>query len=180
MGQYHILCNLTKKQFVNPTSLGFGNKQREHTGFSGDMGEVLYLLTMVPEARGGGDILSSHSDESWLFIGSWLGDRVAVVGDYSKDSDLPDYPKFGSIYGLCSENSYSLFSGNGYVKKFKSTNPWRDITGDLVQELEKIWERRIIGSDNPYLWPDGTRRPADFIKAVRSFNNFIAENKKEV
>ena len=175
MGQYHILCNLTKKQFVHPGGLGFGNKQREHLGFADDFGDVLYLLTMIPKSRGGGDILP---DGNWIFIGGWLGDRVAVVGDYSLDSDLPDYPEFGSIYSLCSENTWSLWDGRGYSTKFDKDNPWRDITGDLAQELEIAFDKKIIGIDHPTLWPDGTRKPDHMIECFKKARSILRRSTK--
>jgi hypothetical protein len=38
-------------------------------------------------------------------IGRWAGDRVAIIGDYAEDSDLPGYyPPASMIYDLCTDN----------------------------------------------------------------------------
>jgi hypothetical protein len=48
MGQYHSLFNLDKLEVVNPHDLGFGAKQREHTGFKGSLADILYVLWSIP------------------------------------------------------------------------------------------------------------------------------------
>ncbi len=94
MGQYHCLVNLDKKEYVSPHRLGLGAKQREHNGpFDGSLADALYLLTIASPARGGGD---------WALTpisGAWAGNRVAVLGDYTEDGDLPDSPEAGNLYG---------------------------------------------------------------------------------
>lgn len=85
MGQYHTLFNLDKLEVVNPHDLGFGAKQVEHTGFKGSLADILYVLTAYKTARGGGDF----ADDDGTFKGRWHGDRVAVIGDYYEESDLP-------------------------------------------------------------------------------------------
>ena len=85
MGQYHTLFNLDKLEVVNPHELGFGAKQVEHTGFKGSLSDILYALTAYKSARGGGDF----ADDGGIFKGRWHGDRVAVIGDYYEESDLP-------------------------------------------------------------------------------------------
>jgi hypothetical protein len=165
MGQYHILVNLDKKQFVSPMGIGLGSKQWEHLYGEPSLSDALYILTMVPESRGGGDLLNGCSDNSKLFfVGSWIGNRVAVVGDYTVNKDLPTYPEFGNIYNECQENlklMYGYFPSNGLptnVKKRNVTNTWQDITGDLMIELECIFNKKIIPFDHPTKWPDGSAK----------------------
>lgn len=167
MGQYHILVNLSKKQFVTPSGLGFGAKQVEHVDA---MGPVLYYLTMVPERRGGGDLL--EGDCNYVFIGSWLGDKIAVVGDYSLNEDLPDYPDFGEVYRLCSEKLNPMYDcfGMRTAKKYPN-NPWRDITSDLAIELEEVTGKKIIPYDHPTLWPDGQRKPESMVQNLKNYKS---------
>jgi hypothetical protein len=94
MGQYHSLFNLDKLEVVNPHDLGFGAKQREHSGHGGgSLADILYVLCAYKEARGGGDWANDNSDfpefTNGVFKGRWHGDRVAVIGDYYEESDLP-------------------------------------------------------------------------------------------
>lgn len=88
MGQYHYLANLDTKEYV---MLG-GAKQYEHTFYNGDLAHAMYLLTMTSPRRGGGDWPETPVS------GRWAGDRVVILGDYTEDSDLPDYPNAGNAY----------------------------------------------------------------------------------
>ena len=101
MGQYHVLANLDKREVVVPHALGLGLKQREHVGaFYGSLSDALYILTMTSPARGGGDFPQVG------ISGRWAGDRCVVLGDYTEDSDLSDFPNAGSLYGeACDSDS---------------------------------------------------------------------------
>ena len=111
MGQYHYLANLDTKEFV---TLG-GAKQYEQTFYNGDLAHAMYLLTMTSPARGGGDWAETN------ISGRWAGDRVVIIGDYTEDSDLPDYPN--------ASKAYSDIQQNG-------TN----ITDEVREALEKVLE----------------------------------------
>ena len=87
MGQYHLLVNSDKKEYVNPRDLGFGAKQLEHCGFVGDLPLVQYLLTTSSRDRGFGDFLLT--DYNAEILGRWTGDRVFILGDYTEIGDVP-------------------------------------------------------------------------------------------
>jgi hypothetical protein len=94
MGQYHKIANLDKMEIVEPYPLGLGAKQWEHIG-EGGLDTALYVLLTASPARGGGDL-----EEIKGVTGRWVGDRVAVIGDYTEDSDIPNSPIPASeIYG---------------------------------------------------------------------------------
>lgn len=114
MGQYHKLVNLDKKETVSPYALGLGAKQYEQTGDSGSMGDALYLLVMSSPSRGGGD-WESFADLS----GRWVGDRVAIVGDYTEDGDIPNY-----------ENAATLY---------EDSEDWTDISDGVALALGKVF-----------------------------------------
>lgn len=175
MGQYHILANLTKKEFVVPSGFGFGHKQAEHLD---GMGRILYILTMIPSCRGGGDVFSEEMSVSSVFIGRWLGDRIAVVGDYSCDEDLPDFPEFGSVYSSCMSNANPLYDCFGFgIKNSKRTGLWMDITADLVIEVEELLNTKIIAMGHPTLWPDGTPKPEFMVEQAKHARRILRENK---
>lgn len=99
MGQYHILVNVDKAEYLDPFSIGLGSKQWEHQSEArwplyGSLSDAMYILTMTSPNRGGGD-MPSHHDVS----GRWAGDRVMVVGDYTVDEDLPAHFMAGNLYG---------------------------------------------------------------------------------
>ena len=83
MGQYHQVVNLDKKQYLHPHKFGDGLKMMEF-GSSGQ-GTMMGLTVLIAcsHNRGGGDI---RSDDPLL--GSWSGDRIAIIGDYSEENDI--------------------------------------------------------------------------------------------
>ena len=78
MGQYYLIVNLDKKQFIHPHKFGDGLKLLEF-GASGE-GTMTGLAILLADGnnRGGGDL---RSDDK--IIGSWAGDRIVITGDYA-------------------------------------------------------------------------------------------------
>lgn len=83
MGQYHTVVNLDKKEYLDPHKLGSGLKLWEQIANHPSTGEALIILLACSNGRGGGDF------DHHPLIGSWAGDRIAVIGDYAKSDDLP-------------------------------------------------------------------------------------------
>ena len=114
MGQYYVIVNLDKGEFLNPHCFGDGIKLMEF-GHSTD-GTLLALTTLLSNGngRGGGDIFSSkyrRAEGRWFrerkrfdegkrkteprfpspekhnnpLIGSWAGDRIVIAGDYGDE-----------------------------------------------------------------------------------------------
>ena len=137
MGQYHILAHLDKREIVVPHALGLGLKQREHLAepgypLSGSMSDALYFLTMTSPARGGGDFRQVS------ISGRWAGDRCVVLGDYTEDLDLPDFPNASNIY-------YESVEGK---------NGWTDISDIVARDMGEVfnfhmegdgWKHRVDG-----------------------------------
>ena len=78
MGQYYLIINLDKKQFIHPHKFGDGLKLLEF-GASGE-GTMTGLAILLADGnnRGGGDLRSNDP-----IIGSWAGDRIVIAGDYA-------------------------------------------------------------------------------------------------
>jgi len=89
MGQYHYVINRTKKQFLHPHRLGDGLKLMEFVGSRDGTISALALLLACSNGRGGGDFRGEDPDG---LVGSWAGDSIAIVGDYFRAEDMPDYP----------------------------------------------------------------------------------------
>lgn len=123
MGQYHKLVNITKKEYVNPYSIGLGAKHLEGVGFEGSMGDVMYLLSIAQgnERRGGGDA------EGHNYLGRWAGDEVVVVGDYYEEND--DNPKFKGLYYVDEDKKYKDISSSirGMLTKVMKVKFKKDI-----------------------------------------------------
>ena len=75
MGQYYIVVNLTKGEYIKPHSLCNGAKLIEFS--MGRTATALTLLLASRNGRGGGD-WAEHE-----LIGSWAGDQIVVAGDYA-------------------------------------------------------------------------------------------------
>lgn len=131
MGQYWYPVNLDKKEYIVPHKLGTGLKLWEQlANHPGTGGALVILLAAQRETRGGGDF---DLEENWhgpertfpkyntqpgpmpedyqaiasQTIGRWAGDRIALVGDYAEDSDLPEEFKASEIYHQCHEGGYT-------------------------------------------------------------------------
>lgn len=93
MGQYWKVVNLDKHELIHPHALGCGLKLREMANTPYGVGSALIILcAAMPFPRGGGDF------EKCPAVGRWAGDRIALVGDYTVDNDLPAEFKASTIY----------------------------------------------------------------------------------
>ena len=133
MGQYYLIVNLTKREFIDPRKLGIGLKAIEQIASFPSTPQALFALLICSNGRGGGDLAMYNSSEygppgrEWspkepaaeydgnytrhefrAAIGRWAGDRIAVVGDYAEDNDIvpSGYDPASRIYNLCSEENY--------------------------------------------------------------------------
>lgn len=140
MGQYHLTVNLTKREFIDPHKLGDGLKLTEQChGKPGGTNDALHLLLAVSNGRGGGDFTCSADPES-KWIGRWGGDRIAVVGDYGEDSDLPAEFSASRIYRRCRSTKEERAEENG------DDDPgYTDITEALLPTLEIAYEIVYVG-----------------------------------
>ena len=81
MGQYFIVVNETKKEYLVPHDFGDGLKLMEFgASGGGTMTALTLLLRQSESAEGiGGDY---HGDPTNRMLGRWAGDQIAVIGDY--------------------------------------------------------------------------------------------------
>jgi hypothetical protein len=120
MGQYHILVNIDKKEVVLPHDIGLGSKQYEQSGFEGSLADAMYLLSMSSPADGGGDFPMVEGVN-----GRWCGDRIVIVGDYTKEGAIPGV--------LDSETLYSIAISN-----------YTNISDKVRLAFEKIYDIRYV------------------------------------
>ena len=99
MGQYHILVNIDKKEVVIPHDIGLGARQYEQTGVEGSLSDAMYLLSMSSPEGGGGDF-----PEVIDVSGRWCGDRIVVVGDYTRADAIPGFLDSDSLYEIAIRN----------------------------------------------------------------------------
>ena len=79
MGQYYRIVNIDKKEFLHPHKFGDGLKIWEF-GFA-DYGTMAGLTFLLASGHGSG----INETESSELIGSWAGDRIVILGDYSEE-----------------------------------------------------------------------------------------------
>ena len=92
MGQYHIVVNLDKQEYLIPWKFADGAKLLEFGASAmGTMTALAVLLSDSPD-RGGGDL---HSDDREWY-GRWAGDRITVAGDYADGDE-----GHANIYDQC-------------------------------------------------------------------------------
>lgn len=108
MGQYHYICNLDKREYLDPHGFGDGLKLMEFgQSASGVMTGLALLLAVSngPDGRGGGDwhrwtggpgyegrevtLPENHEALAEHIPGRWGGDRIAIIGDYREVDDIP-------------------------------------------------------------------------------------------
>ena len=95
MGQYHLIANLDKREYLYPHEFGDGFKRMEFGQSAGGTLTGLAVLLAATNGRGGGDFCDPGVDdpvgsERWLPSGRWVGDRIAIIGDYFENGDVPD------------------------------------------------------------------------------------------
>lgn len=80
MGQYYVIVNLDKGEFIKPHDFGDGAKLMEF-GLSG-MGVMAGLAVLLASGngRGGGDLRTDAG-----VVGRWAGDRIVIAGDYDDE-----------------------------------------------------------------------------------------------
>jgi len=118
MGQYYLICNVDKQEYLYPHKFGQGLKLREFGGAADSLGYALITLLADGNGRGGGDLFPYKGDPDPL-IGSWAGDRIVVAGDYADPKYIP----------LDSEGNYKH---NLYDYANES---YKDISDDIIRVL---------------------------------------------
>ena len=163
MGQYWMVVNLDKKEYLLSHKLGTGLKLWEQLANHPGTGAALIVLcAAMPEPRGGGDF---DLDENWhgpertfpehnvdpapmpeaypviakRTIGRWAGDRIALIGDYAEKGDLPPRFHADTIYARCSE-SWGKDEGEDPKEAFK------DVSDDVAKVIEHELNGKYTGT----------------------------------
>ncbi len=78
MGQYYMIVNLDKREYLNPLRFGDGCKVREF-GFSsyGAVSALAILLAKSTRLEGRGEFDSG-------LTGAWAENRIVIIGDYDE------------------------------------------------------------------------------------------------
>lgn len=133
MGQYHIVANLDKKQWLHPHHMGDGMKLLEFGCSREGTMTGLAILLATSNGKGGGDL---HSNDS--IIGSWAGDRIAIVGDYADEGE-----ELGEVYRETHEEGSAWEDVSGKVLHAMYDDPyiWNDAK---KQWVESEWTLKSV------------------------------------
>jgi len=77
VGQYFLLANLDRREYIDPHKIGGALKLWEWC--ANDFCRLLPFLLRQSDSLGGGDL---HDPEGYEYAGRWAGDRIVLVGDY--------------------------------------------------------------------------------------------------
>jgi hypothetical protein len=104
MGQYYVIANLDKREFLNPRAFLSGQKLME---FSRDRNGVMMGLAVLlasSNGMGGGDLKVPAGSLNDYIPGHWAGDRIVVAGDYDEEPTSLGF----RIYDECTAPSSPL------------------------------------------------------------------------
>jgi len=121
MGQYYLVMNLSRKEYIDPYAFGDGRKLFE-ISMSG-MGTMTALAVLLTNSngRGGGDF---YQDDPEKIIGSWAEDKIVISGDYHDEDDEINY------YAQVEDESFGWENISNAVKSVFSHD----------EDLVKRWE----------------------------------------
>lgn len=150
MGQYYMIVNLDKKQFLDPHKFGNGLKLCEFGSGLTMMG--LAVLLSEGNGQGGGDLFVPEENPFCDLIGSWAGDRIVVTGDYAEPNNFvpvytevdPEQKEKRNLYNYVTttaENTNIFATGDGIIGV--SFEDISDKVVLLLAEDEYFYERLV-------------------------------------
>jgi hypothetical protein len=97
MGQYFVVANLDKKEFINPNNFDEGIKFAEF--YSGSYGTMSGLAILLSN--------SISKVDPW---GRWAGDRIVIAGDYAEQNDPGEGNAVQGVYTRCHTGDFTNIS----------------------------------------------------------------------
>lgn len=144
MGQYYVVVNLDKKEFIRPHYMGDGAKLLEFgCSATGTMAGLAVLLA-TSNGKGGGDL--QNVPEGNVIVGRWKGDRIAIVGDYD------DSPEYKGLYTKCGKEEDGWVDISFPTMETMMNDPY--IRADIIKN---DWYRGIWNANHPQKRPFPTK-----------------------
>lgn len=131
MGQYHLVANIDKREFIHPHRFGDGLKLLEFGCSAEGTMTGLAVLLAASNGRGGGDLNTDDTAPEFAeFVGRWVGDRLAIIGDYFEEGDVPRLTHADMHVLWCDE-------ADEECQPFHTaTNTtWRDVSYEVAQAM---------------------------------------------
>ncbi len=138
MGQYYLIVNLDKREYLYPHRFGDGLKLTEFGCSSDGTMTALAILLADGNGRGFGDL---EADDA--IVGSWAGDRIVVAGDYVDPGRWIEGASREELQAVAEE----CFSEGYRVPEHVTLYAWaserfRDISDLVIQAMLKDPELR--------------------------------------
>lgn len=148
MGQYHYVVNLDRREYLHPHKFGDGLKLMEFGNSAGGTMTALSILLGICSrggGRGGGDFRFDDPR-----VGSWAGDRIAIIGDYNEPEDLPGFTDYQDT-------------------PWHDEDSWHDISSEMrtLIETDGIYEFEI--EEYGYKDQDGNEIRRELVRRVDTY-----------
>lgn len=148
MGQWYLLANLSKQEYVSPGGIKGGSKAWEWAANIAQAGPIVLLLGWSNNT-GGGDPDWDHPDIKPI-AGRWAGDRIALIGDYYEPDErgLPTHKEVRENFTEISHLLIPAWNEFIEVPKYKIGEGPRDVCPDMViTPSGLVVEPKILGGD---------------------------------
>jgi hypothetical protein len=147
MGQYYIIVNLDKRQYIKPDKFGDGVKLLEFALSSLGTKTALAALLSNGNGRGCGDI-----DSQDPIIGSWAGDRIVVAGDYGDPFKFIPEELHDKIFNIALERVEKSYPQLSKKEKERIARKGCNLYFFAREMFEDISEKVIVAlMDDQYL-----------------------------
>ena len=131
MGQYFMVANYDKKQFLHPHKFGDGLKAIEFIGNRGTMGALGFLL--ANPLNQSSDFSLPDDDDSRALQGSWAGNRIEILGDYHDKNHPVDYSTISQELDGWEDISVLMWN----IVEANSWGEWKPPAAD-----RRYWEKK--------------------------------------
>jgi hypothetical protein len=152
MGQYYIIVNPVKKQFLNPHKFGAGLKLMEFLNTEYGPQMALGVLLSNGNGNGGGDLgTDGLTPEEVALIGSWAGDPVIVAGDYGEPWKFFDRAEYDQREYESKEELYR--HSNGTVGTYEDMRSGSYSPTGKYRKVKKVFgtrKNRETGESEPH------------------------------
>lgn len=145
MGQYYVIANLDKKEFLDPYGFGDGLKLMEFAMSGKGVLSGLAVLLASSNGQGGGDLHLPHDSEFHHVPGRWAGDRIVVAGDYDSDEHSPG----NGVYSRCNGKTPLEELAGAVSDTANFTDISAEVLGCLLEDSYFREDFLRINSDNP-------------------------------
>jgi len=170
MGQYFMIINLDKKEYLDPHKLASGLKFWEILASQSATRALAFLLRQSNEGGGGDYHGKTYQEDKKSFVGRWAGDKITIVGDYDQ-SNL--YSRCQTISEMNSHNKWCT-EENRPELLLKREDLFKDITDKMLPQYNEFIEIPEYQVD---LQSDGWRENKEKSDSPKASPDMIISNK---